>query len=69
MRENRSLINAMTNSQPIYGMTKPIQPEEFIPRMGPSGVQLSKLVKQIAKDATDDPKHYLRDTLVPEGGE
>ena len=59
----------MTNSQPIYGMTEPVKFEEFIPKMGPSGFHLSKLVTQIAKDATDDPKHYLRDSLVPEGGE
>jgi len=61
--------NAMTNSQPIYRVTEPAQSEESTPEMSPSDVRLSKLLIQITKDATDDPKHYLRDTLVPEGGE
>jgi len=59
----------MSNSQPIYKVTEPLQSEVFIPKTGPSDVLLFKLVKQIAKDATDDPNYYLRDSLVPEGGE
>lgn len=45
------------------------EPEGVVPATDPRAAALAAAVDHIADDARRDPRAYLRETVVPEGGE
>ncbi|MBK8011215.1 MAG: hypothetical protein IPK13_07680 [Deltaproteobacteria bacterium] len=63
MTSNLARANTAAEEGPHGGPYDSIRPEEQL------RLRLTKLLEDIRRDASTEPARYLRETVVPEGGE